>query len=144
MQLPIEFKSKATASGEFVQPWLIECGEYSAKCAVPSEFGGVGDGFSPEDLFLQALMNCFIGTFKVYAKSSKIHFSKLELNGNLVVDQNSSREVRMHKCDLTVQIWGAERPDRAKTLADKVFRDGFILNSVKTEISYKLIIEGIL
>ena len=44
----------------------------------------------------------------------------------------------MDKCLLQIEIFGAKRPDRLKTLVEKVFRDGFILNSVKTEVKYEL------
>lgn len=140
-KLPLDFHSSASASGEISIPWLIRSGGQSANCSVPPEFGGPGGGFSPEDLYLQALINCFVGTFKVYAKGSRINFSQLDVSANLTVDKDSSGAVRMQRCDMKVSVLGAEKPDRVKILVEKVFRDGFILNSVKTEIHYNLFIK---
>lgn len=137
-KLPLGFQSEAQANNQFETPWLVNSGKMQTVCAIPSEFGGSGGGFSPEDLFLQSLMNCFIGTFKVYAKSSKIDFSKIILNGKLIVDHDESRKVFMKSVDLEIQVYGAERPDRIETIVAKTVRDGFVLNSVKTKIDYKL------
>jgi organic hydroperoxide reductase OsmC/OhrA len=139
-KLPLEFESSASASGEMSKPWHIQSGDQSANCSVPPEFGGPGGGFSPEDLYLQALINCFVGTFKVYAKGSRINFSRLDVTANLTVDKDAAGAVRMQRCHLYINVLGAEKPDRIKVLVEKVFRDGFILNSVKTEIHYNLLI----
>jgi len=138
LKLPVEFKSSASASGDFQKVWAIQSGALEAECAVPAEFGGKGGGFSPEDLYLQALINCFIGTFKVYAKASKIDFGNLAVFGALTVDRNENGAVRMQKCELEIELNGVLSEGRVKTLVEKVFRDGFILNSVKTEIVYQL------
>ncbi len=140
LKLPLEFMSSATASGISSEPWLIQSGSYSSSCVVPSEFGGPGGAFSPEDLFLQALINCFIGTFKVYAKASKLSFNQIGVLGFLTLDHNSAGAARMQKCELKINLFGVEKPDRVRALVDKVLRDGFILNSVTTEIHHQLII----
>jgi organic hydroperoxide reductase OsmC/OhrA len=137
-KLPLIFYSKADANNDFEKPWLIQSGALQAECAIPTEFGGNGGGFSPEDLYLQALINCFIGTFKVYAKASRINFSNLSVTGELTVDQNQTRQVSMKKVILNIQIQGTDRPERIETIVAKTLRDGFILNSVKTEIEHKL------
>jgi organic hydroperoxide reductase OsmC/OhrA len=139
-KLPIEFQSSASASAELANPWIIVSGEQTATCSVPPEFGGPGGGFSPEDLYLQALINCFVGTFKVYAKGSRLMFSRLDVSANLTVDKLSSGAVRMQRCQMNINVLGAEKPDRVKLLVEKVFRDGFILNSVITDIQYNLTI----
>jgi organic hydroperoxide reductase OsmC/OhrA len=138
LKLPIEFFSKAVSMESHLKPWTIVSGDQSGVCSVPVEFGGPGGGFSPEDLYLQALINCFVGTFKVYAQGSKIEYAKLEVFGTLLVNQNSVRKTTMEKCQLKVDLFGVNRPDRVQALVEKVFRDGFILNSVKTEISHQL------
>ncbi len=139
----IVFESKALASGDFEKAWQIHSGELEAVCAIPTQFKGMGGGFSPEDLFLQALINCFIGTFKVYAKASALDFSNLEVNGSLTVDKDESKKTIMKSCKLNIEMSGVEKPDRVETLVAKVFRDGFILNSVKTQINYHLRIDGV-
>jgi len=138
IQLPLEYRSSAVASSQGLGPWSIRSGENSSVCSVPPEFGGPGGGFSPEDLYLQALINCFVGTFQVYAKGSKLQFQSLEVSGILTIDKNSAGAIRMQGCLLEIHISGVDRPDRVQALAEKVLRDGFILNSVKTEIRHNL------
>ncbi len=137
-KLPIDFLSEANASGSYEDAWAINSGNYKTVAAIPSEFGGFSGGFSPEDLFLQSMINCFIGTFKVYAKASKIAFTQISVTGKLMVDQGEAGKVIMKKAFLKIKVQGSDRPDRIETLVAKTFRDGFILNSVKTEIQHSL------
>lgn len=138
--LPLQFSSEANANQEFGDAWSIRSGPMQATCAIPAEFGGVGDGFSPEDFFLQALINCFVGTFKVYAKASRLTFSNLNVKGQLTVDKNESMKICMKKAFLQIEIHGVNQPSRIETIVAKTLRDGFILNSVKTEIEHKLLV----
>ena len=48
------------------------------------------------------------------------------------------KKVCMKKFALKVFITGASNPDKAKLLAEKAFKNGFILNSVKTDLSFEL------
>ena len=137
-KLPVNFFSEAQSTGQFENPWSIQSGTVNALCAVPVEFGGMAGGFSPEDLFLQSLMNCFIGTFKVYAKASRIHFTDLSVRGQLTVDHNEKRQIFMKSVFLKITVHGSDRPERIETLVAKTIRDGFILNSVKTEIRHSI------
>jgi organic hydroperoxide reductase OsmC/OhrA len=135
IKYPIDFASSATATGDLMSNWAIRSGQMEASCCVPVEFDGPGGGFSPEDLFAQALTNCFVATFKVYAHHSKLVFEKVEAKGRLSVDLGEQRKPVMKSFHLQVNIVGASQPDRAKMLAEKAFQSGFILNSVKTELS---------
>jgi organic hydroperoxide reductase OsmC/OhrA len=137
-KFPIEFESSAFANGHFEKSWRIESRDRQALCAIPTEFGGAGGAFCPEDLFLHAIINCFIGTFKVYSRASKINFSDLNVKGRLSIDKDSYAKVMKKKCFLDINIDGVEKSDRIQTLVTKVLRDGYILNSVKTEIEYQL------
>lgn len=135
---PLEFISHAKAGPGVGAPWALKSGAHVTTGAVPAEFGGGGGGFSPEDLFAQALANCFIGTFKVYAQASKVAFEEVEVVAHLEVDQGESRQPVMARCRLDITISGAERPDRVETLVAKAVKSGFVLNSVKTELSHTL------
>jgi organic hydroperoxide reductase OsmC/OhrA len=137
--LPLEFFSEARAEQNFEQPWMISSGEMKSSCAIPAEFGGSGGGFSPEDLFLQAAINCFIGTFKVVAKLSKLNYSEVHVKGKLDVNKNDDGKIVMKSISLVIKISDVDRPERLESIVAKVMRDGFILNSVKSELSYKLI-----
>jgi organic hydroperoxide reductase OsmC/OhrA len=141
IQYPILFESRASATAGVVTQWEINSGQNSAICAVPKEFEGPGGGFSPEDLFAQALTNCFVATFKVFAENSRVAFEKLDVVGRLTVDRDETKRPVMKYFLLQIKLYSPSNPERAKTLVKKTVESGFILSSVKTEISYELALE---
>jgi organic hydroperoxide reductase OsmC/OhrA len=135
---PMLFSSEAKGKGDYEQPWSITSGDVSSVCAIPREFGGFGGGFSPEDLFLQAAMNCFLGTFKVVVKLSKMSFSEVQVKGTLSVDKNSENKIVMKSIALEINVADFDRPDRLEAIVAKVIRDGYILNSIKSDVTFSL------
>lgn len=140
-QYPILFKAEAQAHSGLQTSWTINSYSQETSCAIPPEFNGPGSGFSPEDLFAQALTNCLIGTFKVYAENSKMIFDQIKVQTKLSVDTNESRKVVMKKCHLAIFLTNPSNVDKAQLLIKKSFESGFILNSVKTEMTYNLVIQ---
>lgn len=138
MKLPLQFKAQSQSQAGIQTNWSIESYGHTALCAVPAEFGGPGGGFSPEDLFAQALTNCFVATFKVYAENSKLIFSDIKVKTDLTVAMNENKKVTMQKCHFNVNLHQTLQPEKAELLIKKAFESGFILNSVKTELSYEL------
>ncbi len=141
IRYPISFHGTAEAVGGLANSWDIQASGFKACCSVPPEFMGPGGAFSPEDLFNQALVNCFIGTFKVYAANSKLNIEKIDAQSELVVDLNSEKKPVMKSFKLKVNIKTDGQIDKAKLLAKKAFESGFILNSVKTETELELNVE---
>lgn len=142
IRYPMNFDSQAKLEPAQGGAWLVQSGMHSLSCAVPPEFQGPGGGFSPEDLFAQALLNCFVATFRVYADNSKLSFKELTGSIRLVVDlDDTSRKPVMKSAQIRAQIRGASDADRARLLAQKAFQSGFILNSVKTAVSFELVLE---
>lgn len=140
-QYPLIFKAEALAECGIQRSWTMNSYTKEASCSVPPEFNGPGSGFSPEDLFAQALTNCLIGTFKVYAENSKMIFDQIKVQTELSVDTNESRKVVMKKCHLAIFLTNPSNVDKAQLLIKKSFESGFILNSVKTEMTYNLVIQ---
>jgi organic hydroperoxide reductase OsmC/OhrA len=138
---PIFFYAKAESKSGINTTWNIESQSRTNVCAIPPEFEGPGGGFSPEDLFAQALTNCFIATFKVYAEKSKINFKNLEVKTELIANLSENKKPIMKNCKLIVKIFGCENLERTKTIAEKAFNSGFIINSVKTEMELDLTTE---
>ncbi len=91
---------------------------------------------SPEDLFAQALTNCFLATFKVLAENSKVTFEKIDVKGRLTVDLNEHKQPRMRACHLAIRLTSPSDRDKAKRLVDKTMQSGFILQSVQTVLSH--------
>jgi organic hydroperoxide reductase OsmC/OhrA len=138
IKYPISFYTQAESGSGIQAQWTIESQSIMGHCAVPQEFEGPGGALSPEDLFAQALTSCFVATLKVYAEKSKIYFSQLNVKTELVADLNEAKKPIMKKCILHVSIAGCESPERMKTLAEKAFSSGFIINSVKTEMAMEV------
>lgn len=135
---PVAFHASAYSKSGIAVPWDIESQGLGTQCAIPPEFEGPGGAFSPEDLFAQAITNCFVATFKVYVEKSKLSFETLSVNTDLTVDLNDEKKPVMKKCLLKVVIAGSSNPERLRMLAQKAVSSGFILNSVKTELEFDL------
>lgn len=142
MKLPIKFFGKATAEAGIQTAWQVECATNKTNCCVPVEFNGPGSSFSPEDFFLLSLINCFTGTFKVYAEHSKVNYTDLNIEGVLTVDKNDTNQIVMKHVLLKIYPKGIEQAERFKHLVEKVMKSGFILNSVKTELEYEIFYEN--
>jgi organic hydroperoxide reductase OsmC/OhrA len=131
---PQEFSVRAVGASGIRTPWKVMADEAETTCCVPKGFEGEGGTFSPEDFFAQALLNCFVATYKVYASYSALDFQEIQASGRLIVDKDeTSRQPVMKSFYLDVAIIGASSERKAEALAHKVFEQGFILNSVKTE-----------
>lgn len=138
IRYPISFHATAKAPFGIQSKWSTESQTIQGACAIPPEFEGPGGALSPEDLFAQALTNCFIATFKVYAEKSKVVFQEVTVRTELVADLGENKKPVMTKCILHIVIRGCESPERIRTLAEKAFASGFIINSVKTEMRMEL------
>ena len=135
---PILFVAKSQATSGTQMTWTSTSGEIESVCAIPVEFEGPGGGLSPEDLFAQALTNCFLATFKVFAEKSRIKYSNVSAAAELTVDIGDDKKPVMKECLLKVSIAGSEMPERVRMIAERAFQNGFILNSVKTILSLEL------
>ena len=138
IQYPIIFKGGAEGPSGKNTSWDVFSSSFESTCAVPPEFEGSGGTFSPEDFFLLALENCFVATFKVYAEYSKFDFDRIEISSTLTVDKDASGQVTMKDIHFSISLIGVKDARKAQLLAKKVIETGFILKSVKTDISYEL------
>ncbi len=129
---PLEFNSQTTSTAGIQSNWKTKSNDRESPMAIPPEFSGPGGGFSPEDLFNQALANCFVATFKVYAENSKLSFEDLTVNARLVVDHDETKRPVMKEFFLHAKIKVPSNADKAILLAKKASQSGLILNSVKT------------
>lgn len=129
---PMEFTSETVALNGVNSNWTTRSKYEESQLSIPPEFMGPGGALSPEDLFNQALTNCFVATFKVYAENSKLTFENLKVESKLVVDLDDRRRPVMKEFFLKAHISSPSNPDKAILLAKKASETGFILNSVKT------------
>lgn len=141
IQYPVAFYAEAFSQPGTALPWVMMTSDFSSSCAIPKDFKGPGGAASPEDLFNLALINCFIGTFKVLAENSKVSYEAVSVSADLQVDVNDNKQAVMKECTLSVTIKSPSSIDRAKIVAEKAFKSGFILNSVLTKINLNLAFE---
>lgn len=147
VQYPLVFKvssegpSGTAASWQTSVPFTAESGQ-SLTAAIPPEFSGPGGGYSPEDFYALALINCFIATFKVIAERSKLEYRNIHASGTLTVDRDDKGAPWMKHFLLEVALDGAGDPERAGRLLEKASQSCLILNSVKTEKQFEFRVEG--
>ena len=92
IQYPISFTSETLAKNGVQANWKTKSQFEESHVSIPPEFMGPGGGLSPEDLFNQALANCFVATFKVYAENSKLTFDDLTVSTKLIVDLDDNKK----------------------------------------------------
>lgn len=111
-------------------------------CAIPPEFNGPGGGYSPEDFYALALANCFIATFKVFAQNSKLEFSNLDVKCELAVDRNEKGHPWMAQMNFKIHLKGIANSSLAERVIEKTKTGCLVLNSVKTEKTFEVILNG--
>lgn len=136
IQYPMEFTSETQATCGMNSLWSTKSKFKESPISIPPEFMGPGGALSPEDLYNQALTNCFIATFKVLAENSKLVFEDLSVESKLIVDLDERKKPVMKEFFLTAFIKDPSNPDKALLLARKASESGFILNSVKTRCHF--------
>ena len=131
---PVSFHGASRASSGIQNEWKVTSSGLDTTCSVPKEFEGSGGAFSPEDFFLLSLQNCFVATFKVYAEYSRLSFDQLNVTGELIVDKNDNLKPVMKACKLIIELYNPSDKKKSDLLIKKTLENGFILQSVKTEI----------
>lgn len=142
IQYPMSFEAQARANAETASPWMVSASGNDSHCAIPAEFGGNGGAPSPEDFYALALTNCYIATFKVFAKASNLTFSQITVRANLILDKGETPQPFAKKCALSVVLEGASDVAKASLIVKKVARTGILLNSVKTELNFDFTVNG--
>lgn len=140
IQYPIQFFGQSDAGPGIQTSWSTEASGFSLNCSVPKEFEGDGTFQSPEDFFLLAVQNCFVATFKVYAKYSKLTFQQLSVGSELEVNKTESGNTVMKSVTLKITLSGVSDEKKARLLVDKTLAQGFIIQSVKSEIKSQVTI----
>ena len=147
IQYPLSFTVSASATPNISEVWKTtyypSIGEpVDATVAIPPEFEGPGNGYSPEDFYGLALLNCFVATFKVFAEKSKLTFNSLKCEGVLIVDRDEKGVPWMRTFKLKATLTGVADPERARRLLDKTSQSCMILNSLKTEKVFEWTVVG--
>lgn len=99
--------------------------------AVPSQFGGPGDQWSPETLLVAAVADCFVLTFRVIATTSKLTWSHLDCDADGVLDR-ADGVLRFTELHLRARLVlpTTEDADRARQFLEKAEAKCLVSNSL--------------
>ena len=102
--------------------------------APPSQFGGPGDLWSPEDLLMASVTSCFILSFRAIARASNLSWESLECNAQGELDKLAGK-TQFTKININAKlvIAAGENSEKAERLLNKAEESCLITNSLTTE-----------
>ncbi|MCH2182047.1 MAG: OsmC family protein [Mariniblastus sp.] len=140
MNLPHDYQATATAqTAGNVLLAVPHAAEITSDA--PSEFGGPGDQWSPEDLLVAAVADCFVLSFRAIASMSKYEWTDLRCEVSGVLDK-VDRDIQFTRFQLnvTLVIPADSDTERAERLLAKAESTCFITNSLKAETHLETLI----
>ena len=133
-QFPHSYSVKASANPKD-NVELAADGLPTLHSAPPTEFGGPGDQWSPEDLIVAAVADCFVLSFRAIAAASKLEFTDIQCSVSGTLDK-VERVTRFTQFQITADLKlpaGADK-DRAQRSLEKAENMCFITNSLVGEV----------
>lgn len=133
VEYPIRFfSSSKTDSGANL--WHAGSGNFETEVSYPEEFGG-DDGYpSPENLFVMAVENCMVATFKKIAERRKLVFDHINSEAEAKLERNSEGRPVIKEAEVSITVTGVEDESRAEEVKEAALKNCFIHRSVKTDI----------
>jgi peroxiredoxin-like protein len=130
---PHHYTTTATADGDAVT--LASPGLPALATAAPEEFGGPGDEWSPETLFVGAVTSCFILTFRAVAQASKLAWLDLTCEGDATLDR-IDRTTQFTEIHLRAELRVPEGtdPDKAHRLMERAEHLCLVTNSLTAAV----------
>ena len=125
------YNATATIDPESLVTIEIE-GLASMQSGPPKEFGGSGEQWSPEDLVVAAVADCFVLSFKAVAAASKFQWTTLSCSATGTLDK-VERAMQFTAVNIKASLTVPQDADieRAKALLEKSEKVCFITNSLK-------------
>ena len=111
--------------------------------APPSNFGGPGDQWSPEELLMAAVADCLVLSFKAISRASKLEWLSIECESNGTLDK-VDRKIQFTDIVTKAKLVLASGEDEAKAegLLLKAEEVCFISNSLScsSRLDYEIVI----
>lgn len=108
----------------------------------PIEFDGAGDCWSPEDLLVAVVGDCFILTFRAVATASKFEWSKLVVTvGGKLDKADKGLQFTEFTIKATITTTAGVDEDMAKKLLHKAERNCLITSSLKASVQFECAVE---
>ncbi|MFC1685062.1 OsmC family protein [Pseudomonadota bacterium] len=128
---PHHYKVQANAGAEG-NVVLSGADKDSMESAPPAEFDGPGDLWSPEDLLVASVADCFILSFRAISKMSKLPWASLECRVEGTLDRvERLTQFTEFKIFAKLTIGVEEDVDKAERLLQKAEETCLISNSLK-------------
>lgn len=132
---PHEYKVAAHAAneGEII---LQAEGLENIASAAPAQFDGPGNRWSPEDLLVASVADCFILTFRAIAKFSKLDWSALECSATGTLDKvDRTTCFTAFEIDARLLVPEGTDTDKAHKLLEKSEASCLVTNSLKSKVT---------
>jgi len=128
-----------TASSSASGPLNVSSkGLTNIEVAPPADFGGPGDLWSPETIFMSALSSCYLLSFKAVSRASKLDWISIKCESIGTLDRidgnNLFTEVVNH---VALEINADISQEKALKLLEKAEHICLISNSVNAKMSLK-------
>lgn len=142
--LPKVFTVTSVGAAGISTPWLNRLKDKDCDdlvMAIPPEFGGPGETYSPEDLYALSLMNCYFATFKYIAEKSKLIYDSISAEATLNVGKGDRAALWMESIVIDVTIVGCPNKERALKMLESTKSQCMIINSVNTKVDFNFFVE---
>lgn len=108
---------------------------HEIETAPPENFGGPGNIWSPEDLFVATVANCFLMTFKAVSTLSKLDWLSLDVDAEGILDKvDSKMQFTEVVLNTTLKIQEGGNSERAIRIMEKAEQNCLVTNSIKTKV----------
>lgn len=97
----------------------------------PIQFGGRGDAWSPEELFMASIANCLVLSFRAIASASKLEWKSIECVSEGTLDKVERKIQFTHVLSrIKLHIPTTESKAKAEKLLHKADEACFVSNSI--------------
>lgn len=142
IKFPMKFEVEARAPSGVSSQWIAEGAKLPPiPSAIPPEFMGPGGGYSPEDLFGIAILNCLIALYKVYCEKSKVSFQEIKAKAVLTAEKDPANvSFYISHVDIFLDVSGSTDLEKGKKLLEAAIKDCPISNSIKSAKSFHVLV----
>jgi organic hydroperoxide reductase OsmC/OhrA len=142
-QLPHQYAVTASAAAEGdVQ--LQNAHLPALSSAPPAEFGGLGDRWSPEELCVGAVADCFVLTFRALARASKLPWASLRCDAEGTLDRvDRVTRFTAFLVRATLQVPAGTDLVRARQLLERTEQNCLISQSLKASSQLEATVESL-
>ena len=104
--------------------------------AAPTQFGGPGDRWSPEDLLVASVADCFILTFRAYASHNGLEWTSLGCSTTGTLDRVERKTCfTAFTINATLQVPEGTDTDKAQKLLEKSEENCLVTNSLNSTVT---------